>query len=65
MVKGTLVYFGDIVPGEIADDMLEVDRSNGNEEDDDDEAENNIGKSLNRNAHDIVPPQLFYLAIEN
>ena len=64
MVKGTLVYSGDIVPGEIADDMLEVDRSDGDEEDDDDEAENNIGESLNRNARDIAPPQLFYVAME-
>ncbi|CAB4034870.1 Hypothetical predicted protein [Paramuricea clavata] len=63
MVKGTLVYSGDIVPGEIAD-MLEVDRSDSDEEDDDDEAENNVGESLNRNACDSAPHQLFHVAME-
>ena len=64
MVKGTLVYSGDIEPGEIADDMLEADRSDSDEEDDDDEAENNVGESLNRNACDIAPHQLFHVAME-
>jgi hypothetical protein len=64
VVKGTLMYFGDIVPGKTADDMLEADRSDSDEEDDDDEAENNLVERLNRNACDIAPHQLFHVAME-
>ena len=64
MAKGTLVYSGDIVPGEIADDMLEMDRSDSEEEEDDDDAENNIGGSSKRNLRDIAPNQFFHVAME-
>ena len=63
MTKGTLVYYENITVGELADDLMEVERHSDTDDEDSQEA-CNAGMGMQIDQEEMAPQSFFHTALE-